>query len=383
MASATLALETNNVEDSLNFDVAERSRYKGVMPKPKDNFFNNGPKDIQKVGNSVQLTPALRHRLEVSGPNQASIEAPLQVDNGRLPDFWLQTPDSLEGFQLRLFIDDRTKEANLRVNIEYVGLPVEDALSYVRFLHALHSEEGEFSLTFLEPKRSGIKVAELPLFTDNITKATLEATKSFLENLVVVKEATGTNLVYPEHLDAEDVRNARRIAEIVRTGWDTEYIEDLTLTPTVKGLSNLPFEDEEAAVKIAVESKRASVRLLDQEINLGPSVHWIEQARMQTSPSRIKERLESKSDSEETIDVLFEPVDSSPLHTFFYDWPKPSLDRIERQLEAFEQKYGMDSEDFAPAWRKSKRSVQHIDHGNIWLSLIGARKRLKRTQKHD
>jgi hypothetical protein len=381
MASATLALETNKTEDSLAFDIAERSLYKGPIPPPKDDFSNDSTKDVLKFGRSTQLTQALRHRLDVSGPNQASIEVPLQVDDGKSPNFWLQTPSSLEGFQLRLFIDNDTKEANLRINIEYTGLPVEEALSYVRFLHALHSKKGEFSLTVLESRKTKIPVGELPLFIDNITKATLEATKSFLENLVVVKEATGTNLVYPEHLDAEDVRNARRVAEIVRTGWDTEYIEDLTLTPTVEGLSNLPLADRGAAVKIAVESKRTSVRLLDQEIDLGPSIHWIEQARMQTSLSHVRKRLESESNLGNTIDILFEPVDNSPLHTFFYDWPKPSLNHIERQLDAFEKKYGMSSEVFAPAWRKDKRSVQHIDHGNIWLSLIGARKQLKRAQR--
>lgn len=306
------------------------------------------------------------------------MEVPLQLDEGRDPDFWVQTPEDVEGFEFRLFIDHATKEANLRISIEYVRLPVEKALRYARFLYALHSAKGKLTFTKLEPRRQKFDVAELPLFEDDRTKAKLEVTLKYLEDLVAVSEATGAEFIYPSQLDAEDVRDARRVAEIVRAGWVTEHVKALRLTPTPEGMRSLPLEEDGAVAMIAVESERADVRLLGVDLHLGPSMHWIERARLETPLVRIRGWLASETEPDDHIDLRFVPVDGSPMHIFFREWPKPSLERVRRNLRAFEVKYRMKSDKFAPAWRKGKQSVQHIQDGDIWMSLIRARKELER-----
>jgi hypothetical protein len=378
MTLTALEFSTDRAEDFLDFDPSEQDLARISPPLSRYESPYVGWNGKYRASRPSVLSRPLRHRLAVSGPNHASLEVPLQVDESRDPDFWVQTPEDVEGFELRLFIDDVTKEANLRVSIEYVGLPVKLALHYARFLYALHSAKGKLTFTMLEPRRQKIDVAELPLFEDDSTKAKLEVTLKYLEDLVAISEATGAELIYPSQLDTEDVRDARRVAEIVRTGWVTERVEVLRLTPTLEGVRNLPLEEEGPVAMIAVQSERTDVRLLEVDLHLGPSVHWIERVRLETPLARIQEWLSSGPGPDDHIDVRFVPVDGSPMHMFFPDWPKPSLERVRRDLRAFEEKYGMKSDKFAPAWRKGKQGVQHVQNGDIWMSLIGARKELER-----
>lgn len=377
MTLTALEFSTDRAEDFLDFEPRDQDLARIVPPLSRYESPYVGRNGEDHASKPPRLGRPLRHRLTVSGPVHASLEVPLQVDKSRDPDYWVQTPENVEGFEFRLFIDHATKEANLRVSLEYIGLPVERALRYARFLYALHSAKGKLTFTMLEPRQQKFDVAELPLFEDDSTKAKLEVTLKYLEDIVAVSEATGAELIYQSQLDAEDVRDARRVADIVRTGWITERVEDLRLTPTPEGVRNLPLE-EGSVVMIAVESERAYVRLLGVDIHLGPSMHWIERARLETPLVRIREWLASGPEPDDHIDVRFVPVDGSPMHIFFREWPKPSLERVRRNLRAFEEKYSMKSDKFAPAWRMGKQSVQHIHDGNIWMSLIGARRELER-----
>lgn len=378
MVLSAVEISTDRVEDRLGFEINDRDLVRTPRPLNRHELRYRWRSGNGGASRPSQLGRSWRHRLTVSGPNRTSLVVPLQVDESKSPDFWLQTPRELPGFELRLFIDNATKQANLWTSVTYAGLPVEQALSYARFLFALYSPRGEFTFTLLEPKWQKFDVAKLPLYEDEETKAKLEVTLRFLEDLVTVGEATGTELVYPHQLDAEDVSNARRVAEIVRTGWTTERVDDLRLTPTREGLRNVPLEEDGAIVTIAVDSERASVILVGTEIDLGPSVHWIEQARLDTPLSQINDWLASDLGNEAQIEVHFVPVNGSPMHVFFREWPKPSLEHVRRELEAFEERYGMESRKFASAWRKGKENVQHIEDGSIWMSLIGARKELER-----
>lgn len=380
MISTAVEFSTNRIEDFLEFKASEREPVHTPPPLSRHEWRYGSRSENGDTNASSQLSRPLRHLLTVSGPNKASLQVPLQVDESKSPNLWVQTPKEVAGFEFRLLIEHETKQANLRINIEYVGLPVGQALSYAQFLYALYSPRGKFTFTMLEPRRQKFDVAELPLYEDEGTKAQLETTLRFLKDLATVNEATGVELVYPDRLDAEDVRNARRVAEIVQTGWTTEHVDDLRLNPTAEGLRSLPIEEEDSTVTIAVESERASVVLVGTELDLGPSLHWIEHAHLETPLSRIKDWLSSEPGNEENIEVRFVPLDESPMHIFFREWPKPSLKRVQRELEVFEKKYGMKSNKFAPAWRKGKQSVQHIKDGNIWMSLIGARKELERER---
>lgn len=378
MTLTALEFSTDRAEDFLDFEPSEQDLARILPPLSRYESPYMGRNGKDRASRPSLLSRPVRHRLTVSGPNHASLEVPLQADESRNPDLWVQTPEDVEGFEFRLFIDHATKEANLKVRIEYVGLQVEKALRYARFLYALHSAKGKLTFTMLEPRQQKFDVAELPLFEDDSTKAKLEVTLKYLEDLVAISEATGADLIYPSQLDAEDVRDARRVAEIVRTGWVTEHVKALRLTPTPEGVRNLPLEEEGAVAVIAVESERTDVQLLGVNLRLGPSVHWIERTCLETPLVRIREWLASGPEPGDHIDVRFVPVDGSPMHIFFREWPKPSLERVHRNLRAFEEKYGMMSNKFAPAWRKGKQSVQHIQDGDIWMSLIGARKELER-----
>lgn len=189
--------------------------------------------------------------------------------------------------------------------------------------------------------------------------------RRFLRDLAAVREATGAELVSPGEPEAEDLRTAHLVAEVVRTGWVTERVESLKLTPTPEGARNIPLQGGDDPVTISAGSTHASVRLLGREISLGPSTHWIERARMVTPPERVRGWLDSEPAPEDLLELLFVPIEGSLLHTFFPECPKPSRERVRRQLRAFEGKHGMKSEEFAVAWRKGKQSVRRVESGKI------------------
>jgi hypothetical protein len=210
-------------------------------------------------------------------------------------------------------------------------------------------------------------------------KAKLDAQISFLEDLVAVAEATGQRLVYPSSPDAGDVRDARRAADAVRKGWVTERVENVRLTPTAGGARSLPLDDPDAVLTLAIESAEPWGRLLGRELDLGPHVSWIERARLAPGErQKLRARLAEGADSAEEIEVVLLPDGDSPLHVFFAEWPRPSLERVRRRIRAFEEKYNMRSDKFSAAWKAGRGSAARVEDGETWMSLLRARKALER-----
>ncbi len=338
-----------------------------VLASPND----AGPRD--HATRARQLRSPVPHRLATTGPEGATLELPMRADLAFQPDLWLETPETTKGFHLHLFVDRFKRHANLNVSAEYVGLPVETVLSYVRFLRSLYLDDGKLIFTVLGPERRDFDVAYLPLLRGEAAKAQLEATMGFVRDVVRIGEATGMSFVYPSELTGEDVLAARRASEIIRTGWVMETVTDLRLSPTPEGARTLPLDDEGVEITLALDGEGTVVRVAGREVNLGPSIHWIERVRMKTPPAQVREWLASDPDPDDRIEVRFVPVGGVPLHAFFPEWPKASPERLTSTLETFEKKTGKSSGEFASAWEKGEDWAREIEGGNVWMSLIRAR----------
>ncbi len=330
----------------------------------------------------------LRHKLEAGrpgSPDYAALEVPLHLGFGQRADLWLWTPEDPRGFRLRLYVEegDQASRAHLNVGLEPAGLPVAEAYANARFLYALHAGSGRLVFTMLEPRRDSVVVAELPLIKDDPEAlAQLEAQLRFLDDLVAVDEATGAGLVYPrEPARAEDVRGARRAAEAVRKGWISEPVENVRLVPTAEGARALPLDEggPEAVLTLTIEDAGPWERLLGRELDLGPRVHWIERARLAPGEAeRLRGWLAEGPEPAEGIEVVLAPDGDSPMHVFFAEWPKPSLERVRREIEAFEERYGMRSDEFGAAWKAGREVAWRVEDGEAWMSLLRAREALER-----
>lgn len=275
----------------------------------------------------AQLSAPVWHRLTTTGPEGVSLEVPLQADRVSIPNIWVRTPETVQGFEFRLFIEMPSKRGDLRVKVEYAGLLVETALSYARFVLSLYSKEGILHFTVLEDNQLEFDVAELPLLSGDATRETLRSQIRLMEDLFTVGEATGEKFVYPSEMTGEDVLAARRTAEAVRTGWLTESVEELQVALTPEDARVLPLHEEaESPLEgaIAVESESESVRVFNREIHLGPSIRWIERARLETPMAHLQRWLATNPASDEGLETRWGPVGDHPMHIFFPDWPKRS-----------------------------------------------------------
>jgi hypothetical protein len=157
-------------------------------------------------------------------------------------------------------------------------------------------------------------------------------------------------------------------------------VKSVQLSPTAEGVQSLPLDgDPEAIVTLTINISGPWERLLGRELDLGPRVHWIERTRLAPGEAeRLRERLAGDPEPAEGIEVVLVPDDDSPMHVFFTEWPKLSLERVRREIGAFEERYGMSSDKFRAAWKAGKESARRVEDGEAWMSLLRARKALER-----
>ena len=327
----------------------------------------------------ASLTQPMRSRLTVAGKDgAASVDLPLRIDTGAAPGFRIETPDSAGG--ITFVLDARTDgRGTLRYDVRYIGLPLERALSYARFVRALYWEEGTLSLTRLAPTEVRVDLVGLPLTLDSVGKEEAENRLRLLEALDEVSRMTGTDFVYPTEIDDEDVRNLNHVLKAIHGGWVALHVTDFTTPMGPEGVRNIldvVAEEGEVLRALAMKSEGERAKTFDSWVDLGPSVRYVSGARLATPRSELEEWLASERSEDDSFEVRWTPEDDALVHVFYDEWPKPSLDVARRNIEAFEEEYGMTSEDFRRAWESGEPEVRAIEDGDIWISFLGAREAL-------
>lgn len=380
MATAVLELNTERVDSSF---VPRESDQDLEMPLPGLEFATSSGRlaQIRDFHTLNFLSAPQKYRLSVKGPYSASLDLPLQQDTSKTPQVYLQTPELVQGFRFTFVAEiNPNKTVYMNMNVKYVlsGIPIEVGLEYVRFLYALHSDRGAFYIQPLEPRQKRIEVAQLPLPYDRSAKQRLKTDLDFLEQLETIGKATNTGFTYPANIDREDLRNVNRVLDIIQKGWAVDYVADFTLPLHQEGIRNLLDYEGEVLKALAITAEGERVSLFGTDLDLGPSLRWIAGARLDTPKTRLEEWLASNPDNDHGFETRWTPISEAPFHVFFPDWPKPSLERVDRDLDAYEEKYGMSSKVFRAAWRKHDPEVEDIDDGDTWMSLIEAKRALER-----
>jgi hypothetical protein len=327
------------------------------------------------VEEALSPTRPVLCRLTVEGGGEAaSLDLPLEYDPQAAPDFRLRTPDGTQGIRFVLNASPNG-QATLNLDVRYAGLSVDRALSYARFLSALCWEEGTLYLTRLEPEEEKFELLELPLPLEPVGKSEVEDRLRLLEALDEISRATGAEIVYPAEVDDEDLREVNHVLKAIRSGWVAQRVSDFATPLTPEGVKNLlELVDQEKEVSRAFYQENGFEirRVLNAQAALGPSRWYISGARLQTTRAEMEEWLASKPHQGDSFEARWVPVDDVLAHFFYPEWPKPSLDVIRRNLEAFEEEYDMDSDEFRQAWEAGEPRARNIEEGDIWLSLLDA-----------
>lgn len=328
------------------------------------------------VEEALSMRQAVHCRFSIEGGDEPnSLDLPLKYDPEATPDFRLRTTEDVQGIEFVLNARPNA-QSTVNLHVRYVGLPVDKALSYARFLHALFREEGTLYLTRLEPEEVKFELLKLPLPLDSAEKSEVEDRLRFLEALDEISRATGAELVYPQGIEDEDLSNINHILKAIRSGWVAQRVTDFAtpLTPEgVKNLLELVSREGEVGRAFYQENGFEVRKVFDAQIELGPSRWYISSARLRTTEAEMKEWLASEPKQGDSFEVRWVPLDDDVLAHFFYpEWPKPSLDVVRWNLKAFEDEYGMSSGEFRQAWEKGEPKARSIEEGDIWISFLDA-----------
>ncbi len=150
------------------------------------------PPDLARrvVARMVSLARPVDVRFTVEGAGvSASLELPLRTEK-RTRGARLSTPKGAEGIDFALEFGTDGK-GRLELNVRYAGLPLDKALSYARFLSALHSAEGTLYMESPGRGEERFELFRLPLPLDGSRKGEAEDRVRLLEALDEVSGATG------------------------------------------------------------------------------------------------------------------------------------------------------------------------------------------------
>lgn len=326
------------------------------------------------------LGPPMPCRLSVEGPDESvRIDLPLQAFTGGEAPARLRTPEGLHkvSFDLTMSPDG---QANLFFNVEFAGLPVEAALRFARFLRAMYGERGVVRLRRPEPDDEGVELFDLPLPLDPEGAGELDNRVRFLEVLEEIGRETGTGFVYPFEVTDEDLRILGRVLEVVRKGWVVDKIVDFSSPVDPESLRNtLAVVKEQGGVldDMVLTSEYERVELFGVLLDLGPNARYVSAARSVTPLDEMERWLSSEPGPGASFDIRWAPVEDAPMHAFYYEWPKPSPERLRRDLEAFEEEYGMTTDEFRGAYERGDRGARSIEDADIWASLADAERAMR------
>lgn len=376
MSSAELELASECVSGDSVVDLQE-SEAAGHGPFPSQNSIEGDSlASSDPLSANVQTQPELRSfRLTATGEKTVHVYTWLQakgVDSNTPSRLLLETPEDVSGVKIRMSVDARTLRFKLDYSVEMPGLPIDEALHYAEFIRTLYSE-GTLSIVTLEPVEVTIADVPLPVATSEADKENLEWHLQLYERLRCIGEATGLEMLCPNEVEGEDLRNLERVEDIISAGWVIDRVSGFTLWLEEEGTLDLLKHNQTSFEGLAMTTGNEQISLFGDNIDLGPTMRWIAQVQLDTPLEEIEEWLRLRPQDGQAIETHWTSLERSPLHAIFYDWPKPSVESVKQDIKAFEQKYGMSWKKFKRDWEQNKPRVQYIDDGDVWMSLIEAR----------
>ncbi|MGH3087651.1 MAG: hypothetical protein ACRDSJ_10090, partial [Rubrobacteraceae bacterium] len=178
--------------------------------------------------------------------------------------------------------------------------------------------------------------------------------------------------------------NINHVLKAIRSGWVALRVNDFT-TPLgpegVKNVLDLAAQEGEVARAFAMTSEGELYKVFDAWVDLGPSARYVSAVRLQSSRAEMEEWLASEHDEDESFEVRWVPKGGAMVHVFYHEWPEPSSDVARQNIEAFENEYGMSSDEFRRAWEKGESKVRGIEDGDIWISFLDAREAVEQSDQ--
>ena len=302
----------------------------------------------------------------------------LRVERSDGGDLTMSLYDSAETLLLRASAGADT----LTVNVLYGEKPLDASFASARFLELLATTpgvlyfDGYAALNEGEPALHRVEVTDLPL---PMPEPWLEDHRNrvrLLEGLVTIWRNTGIEIRYPvDTEDEEGLRNYNFVQRAVRGGWVALSVASFDIHVSAAQARALLEElqtEGEIGRAFYLEVPTESYRVFGQEVNLGPSGRYLAAATLRTSREEIEAQLNSRSGNAGTVDLVWEPMGDIPMHVFFDQWPRSSVDAIRQDLREYEAMYEVRSRHFKRAWEQNESWTREIPDGSRWFSLIEA-----------
>lgn len=306
------------------------------------------------------------------GSEKTSLTLPLRTIPIAPDVYDIKTPGTVRGLKLAMRVS-ASGQGSLQLQTDYTGLEVGRALSYARFVDALKREAGKFTVSaYVDGKPLPLVTINLPLPFEASDRERSCQELQFWDAVYEVSKKTGTKLVCPAEITDADLKNLNVVLGAVRNGWITEQVKDFTIPPTEETAENLlrVVEQEGGMLRaLALVTEHELYEIFGVGIDLGQCIRHIAKARLLTPLDDIRKWIESDTGQREPLVTRWEPVDRTPLHILFPEWPKPSLDELRKDLKSFENEYRMDTDEFRKAWEAEESRARAVEDGDIWLTL--------------
>lgn len=292
--------------------------------------------------------------------------------------------DRAETLSLQIVFD----EGILNINTQYTNKPLKAALPSARFFDALITTPGRLLFEVSVPVEGGepahhrIEVGDLPLAVPGPKLEEYQDRLRLLEALYDILVNIGVEIRYPSSTeDDEGLNNLNFVLKAIRSGWVASSVTDFSThipVAEVRVLLDELRQEGQVGRAFFFEISTEAYVVFGKEVNLGPSRRYLAAARLATSQEEMESWLDEEPKSKDRLDLRWEPIDDTPMHIFFEDWPRSSLESVERELREFETIYLVGSERFKQAWERDEAWIEEIQDGNRWFSLIQAREELVR-----
>jgi hypothetical protein len=281
---------------------------------------------------------------------------------------------------LDLFPSSEGRESKGNVRIQLVGKPLGQALRTTEFLDVLIGQTGKLFVRIPNEPPETLPILDLPM---SLPELEIAAHRERLQSLRALQEIwteTGVEVRYPDNTDdQEGLANLNFVLKAIRSGWVAQQVTNFRTDIRASGIRELRDElrsTGEVLRAFVFEIPRETYRVFDKQVDLGPSRRYVSAARLTTSLEEMEHWLSEHGEGQAVFGAHWEPVDETPLHIFFDQWPRTSLASVDRDLRELETIYETASDVFRQGWMERETWTRDIPDGKRWLSLLEAREEL-------